>query len=445
MSEIQNKDEFPYHIPLPNGKKITIYNNGNNENIYYYFRFGKKSYQGSTGTSNIELSIKEGFRIYSEVSTGKRKTGSKGSTKFEVVCKKYLEYKENKEEDIRKKNLSPRTLIEYKRHSKFLIEKFSGREIETLCNEKIYENYQNWRSNYYKEHPSEKQFKFKRKIKGKQKPKTLKGRVLDHVGSVPINRELRLLVSILRYSKYTLNLLPDIEIPPYKMLDENRGKKILTDQEYVILREYMSVNRPFQWMIISFINSTGIRYPSEFLRITWDCVDWKTPCIWIRNRKNPKSNESLDTPVPLVGTSLEILKTLWSRENENISKEPDSPVFVNEKGVLVKNVKKSFKYCLKKCGLDESITIYSFRHRFTTRMILREDIPVVVLSKVLGHKSTEMVMKHYEQLNKDNYLKVFQNSRDNFYRKKQEEEQQQKKQTNVESDVEPDVPDFVSG
>lgn len=421
---ILEKLKFPY--------KISLYRNGDNPNIYYYFRWKNERYQGSTGSDNLDTSRNNINEIFFEITKGLRKSGSKDSHKFEIVCKKYLIYKENKEENITRKKLSSRTLDEYNRQSKYLIQKFRGCDIETLCSKKVYENYQDWRNHYYTEYPTKKQIKYKRTLKGERKPKTLKGRILDYVGSVPINRELRLLVSILRYSKYELNLLPDIDIPPYKLLDEKHGKKILTDPEYEKLRDYMSVNRPFQWSIISFINSTGVRY-GEIQKITWDCVDWKTPCVWIKNRKNPKSNEPLDTPVPLVGTSLEILKTLWSRENEKISKEPDSPVFVNDKGVLVKNVRRSFKYCLKKCGLDESITIYSFRHRFTTRMILREDIPIVVLSKVLGHKSTEMVMKHYEQLNKDNYLKVFKNSRDNFYKKKQEEEQQNK--TNLEPDV----------
>ena len=422
MSDSQNSDILPHHIPLPNKKRITLYKNGNNENIYYYFTFGKKSYRGSTGKNDLQSSVDEGFRIYSEVSTGKRKYGSKGSNKFEVVCKQYLKHKE---EDKRRK-LSPRTLIEYKRNSKYLIQKFRGYEIETLCSEKVYETYQKWRSDYYKEHQTKKQIVYKRK------GKNFKGRILDHVGSVPINRELRLLVSVLRYSKYNLKLLQNVEIPPYTMLEENRGKKILTETEYEKLRHYMTTNSHYNWLIISFINSTGIRYPSELLRITWKDVDWDTPCVWIRNRKNPKSNQPLDTPFPLVGNSLGIIKQLWSRDN--ISKEPNDPVFVNDKGVQVKNIRKSFKNSLVKCGIDNDVSLYSFRHRFTTRMILCEDIPVVILSKVLGHKSTQMVMKHYEQLDKDNYVKVFQDSRKQYYEKRKEKvKRKTKKQTDPPS------------
>lgn len=413
MTEIQNTETLPFHIPLPNNKKITLYNNGNNENIYYYFTFGKKMYRGSTGKKDLQSSIEEGFKIYSEVSTGKRKTGSKSSNKFEVVCRKYLEYLEKG----KLKKPSERTLSDYKRYSKFLLEKFRGREIDTLCNESVFEDYKIWRKNYYKNHPKKRQKKYKRN--GKE----WLGQVYDNVGSVPINKDLRLLISILRYSK-TLGLLQDIQIPHCGMEKEKHGKNTLTDDEFEILREYMSVNRPFQWLIISFINSTGIRYPSELLRITWKDIDWETPCVWIRNRKNPKG-ETVDTPFPLFGTGLDVIKTLFSREN--IPKGKDDPVFLNDKGKVVKSIRKCFKTSLEKCGIENDVSLYSFRSRFTTRMCLREDVPVVVLSKLLGHKSTQMVMSHYENLEKDQFLKILTESRKNHYKNEKQIEKKDNK------------------
>jgi integrase len=408
---MSSPDKLPYKLISPH--KITLYKNGDNPNIYYYFTFKHKSYRGSTGKDDLKSSIEEVFDIFYEVKTGKRKNLSRGSSKFENLCKQYLKHKEVD----KKKILSPRTLSEYKRNSKFLLEKFRGREIETLCSEKVYEEYQEWRRKYYETHETKRQMTFKRN------GKVLKGRILNNVGSVPINRELRLLVSILRYSKNSLGLLSDVIIPPYKMLDENSGKKILKDTEFEKLRDYMSVNRPFQCLIVSFINSTGTRYPSEIGKILWSDIDWEIPCVWIRNRKNPKRGNPVDTPVPLVGMGLEVIKTLWSRNN--IPKGQDDPVFVNDKGKQVKSIRKSFKYCLEKCGLDTSVCLYSFRHRFTTRILLQNTIPMVVLSKILGHKSTEMVMKHYESLDKYHFVKIFQDSMEVYYEKKEEQQTKQ--------------------
>lgn len=408
--------------------KITLYKNGNNPNIYYYFTYNHKMYRGSTGKSDLKSSTEEVFDIFYEVKTGKRTNGSRGSNDFDKVCKKYIEYKhkENK--------LSPRTLIEYERNSKFLLKKFGNENIENLCDKNVYTEYQEWRRSFYQTYPNENRKKYKRN------GKHWLGKKYENVGSVPINRELRLLVSILRYSKYELKLLPNIDIPPYTRLNENEGKKILKDDQFEKLRDFMKINRPFQWSIISFINSTGIRYPSELLRIKWKDIDWDTPCVWIRNRKNPrKDGKSVDTPVPLLGKGLEVIKTLWERDN--IPKGENDPVFVNDDGIQVKNIRKSFKYCLDKVGIDKTITIYGFRSRFTTQKLF-ENTNVVILSKVLGHRSTDMVMKHYESLDKDHFLETFEDSREEYYRRK-DKKQKQKEQQNT-TNVEQDVQDFVS-
>ena len=112
--------KFPYHLTEPH--KISLLKNGNNPNIYYYFTYKHKRYRGSTGKNDLKSSIEEVFDIFYEVKTGKRKEGSRVSSKFGEVCKKYLKHKQ---QDMTKE-LSPRTLIEYKRNSKFLLEKFQN-------------------------------------------------------------------------------------------------------------------------------------------------------------------------------------------------------------------------------------------------------------------------------------------------------------------------------
>jgi len=426
-------DKLPYHLETPH--KITIYRNGKNPYLYYYFTYNHKMYRGSTGKEDLKSSKDEVFEIFYEVKTGRRREGSRQSSKFGEVCKRFFKYKQ---ENIKKK-LSPRTLSEYKRNSSYLLERFSNRDVGTLCFERVYDDYQNWRSKYYKTHQNKRVLTYKRKGKDGKK-KEYKGRTLDNVGPVPINRELRLLVSILRYSKDKLGLLDNTTIPPYKILDENSGKRILTDEEFEKLREYMSVNRPYQWSIISFVNSTGCRYPSEIEKITWDCVDWETPCVWIRNRKNPKSGKSVDTPFPLVGEGLRVIQSLWSRDN--VPKGPKDKVFVNDKGKFMKNIRKCFKSSLEKCGIENNVCMYSFRHRFTTRMILNNTIPPLMLSKVLGHTSTDMVMKHYQQLDKDSYVKVFQDSMEVYYDKKGEKKNKKNYKPEVKS-TNPEPPSYI--
>lgn len=408
--------------------KITLYLNGNNPNIYYYFTWNKKVCRGSTGSPDLKSSIDKVFEIFYDEKKGIRRNRQyvSGSNKFEDVCKKFLEYKDKDH----KKSVSQQTMKEYKRITEILKEKFSGENISSLCDENVYDQYQIWRKDYYKTHPNQSISKDGRKT-----------RTYNNVGPVRINRELRLLVSILKYSKSKLGLLPNVEIPPYTELYEEPRRGTLKDEEFERLRDYMSLNRPYQWSIVSFLNSTGIRV-GEIQKITWKDVDWDTPCVWIRNRKNPKGGKQVDTPFPLVGSGYDVIETLWKRENPKIGKSEDDFVFTNDEGKPVKSIRQCFKTSLKKCGIDTSICLYSFRHRFTTRMVVQNTIPLLVISRLLGHSTTTMVMKHYEETNKDHYVELMKESREVYYKqkKKKEERKQKQKKKKTKTNTEPDVP-----
>jgi len=211
-----------------------------------------------------------------------------------------------------------------------------------------------------------------------------------------------------------MDCLKGIEIPSYTLLKEKRREPILEKDEYLRLKEYWTKKNPYYWLIISFVNSTGIRYPSELLKIQWKHVHLDKSYLWIVNRKSKDKTQPLDTPIPLVGRTREIIETLKNRPN--ISTEPEDFVFVNDKGKVIKNIRKSFNKSLEECGIDSNICMYSLRHLFTTRMVRRADIPVKVLSTVLGHKDTTMVDRQYSHLKTEHIVSVFQRSED----KKQE-------------------------
>jgi integrase len=388
--------------------KISLYRNGDNPNIYYYFRFKNIKYQGSTGTDNIDISRNKVNEIFFDISKGLKVKGNIKGVKFETVVKKFLEEKSQQ-------RLSPRTLSEYKRQSKFLIERFRGSDLKSLCSKKVYLDYCDWRRKYYLTHENKRQITYKRN------GITCKGRMYNDIGNVPINRECRLLVSILRFSKEYLEHLKGIDIPSFKILPERRREEILTKDEYLKLENYWMKRNPYYWMILSFLNNTGIRYPNELNKICWSDVNFKKSYVLIRDRKSRKSKDPLNTPVPLVGRSLEIIKTLKSREN--IPKGPDDYVFVNDNGIQIKNIRNGFKGSLKKCGISNKITMYGFRHLFTTRMVKRSDIPLPVLSSVLGHTNTVTLQKHYLHLNPTDIVRSFRRSEE---RKKKSKKDQNK-------------------
>ena len=285
-----------------------------------------------------------------------------------------------------------------------MIERFRDFDLASLCSKKIYLDYCDWRRNYYLTHEK------KRQVTYKKNGKTIKGQQLGHVGNVPINRECRLLVSILRFAKDSLDLLKNVNIPSYKILPENRRNVILDKDEYQILKEYWLKKNPYYWQIISFVNNTGIRYPSELNRICYKDLHLERSYVLIRDRKNKNKSEPINTPVPIVGRAREIIEELISREN--IPNQPDDPLFVNDKGKQILSITKPFKRSLVECGINKNLTMYSLRHLFTTRMVRRPDIPIKVLSDVLGHKDTSMIDKHYAHLRAEVFVNVFQRSED---------------------------------
>ena len=371
-------------IKLTHPHKITLYRNGTTPSIYYYFTFNKKVYRGSTGIKNEQQSIDKMTEIFYEITHNLRRTGKKKTISLKYIVKPFLIKK-------KREGLSSKTLTEYTRQSKYLIEFFKNKDIDTFGNKKDYEDYSNWRFNYYKHHKSK---------KGQRK--------IDKLGNFSVNRECRLLVSLLRYSKEYKGYLKNIEIQPYKMLIENRRDEILTKKEYLKLKEYFLKNNPYYWNIISFVNNTGIRYPSEMNKIQWKDVNFKDSYVMIRNRKNKKQGEILNTPIPLIGRVKEIIENLKSRKN--IPMDSEDFVFVNEKGVQIKNIRYRFHTSLTKCGINKKITMYQFRHLYTTRMVKRSDIPLKVVSFTLGHTDTTMLEKHYSHLKSDDVIQIFKRS-----------------------------------
>lgn len=378
---------------LTSPHNITLYRNGTNPNIYYYFRWKKQSYRGSTGTSDRHQSIDKVTEIFYEVSHNLRKKGR--PLTFEKVCQKFLEHK-------RKEGIKTRTLEEYTRQTKFLIQFFKNSDVESLGKKSVYNSYQNWRFQYYETHEN-KQIQVYRKSK-----KKVLGRKWTNVGNTTVNRECQLLVGILRFCKEYLELFQNQNIQSYKLLPEKRREDTLTKEEYLKLEDYWMKHNPYYWKIISFVNNTGLRYPSELNKIQWKDVDLDKSYVLIRDRKNKKKDETLSTSVPLIGTGKKIIEDLKKREG--ISTQPDDFVFVNDRGTRVKNIGKSFKKSLVECGINPEFTMYSLRHLYTTRLVKRPDIPLIMISHTLGHRDTKMVEKVYSHLRMSDVVKTFQES-----------------------------------
>ena len=391
--------------------KITLYYRKDDlsKNIYYYFYLNGKKYRESTHTSHIPTSEEYSIQRYLEIKNKGKDT--KKIQKFEKVVEKFMKWKQPFVSEV--------TFTGYTNQVRFIIEKFQGKDIESFTIQDYHE-YDEWRRSYYTSH------KRKRKQTYIRNDKKLKGCLFKDCGNTTINREVGLLVSILKYSQDILGLNQTKKIPGWRKLPENKRVDILSKEEYEKLKTYWINKNPYYWDIISFAQNTGCRYPSEIKNMKWKDVNFDKSFIVIRERKG-KPNK--DMSIPLVGTAREILEKLNSRKN--ISTNPDDYVFVNDKGKQVKNIRTSFRKSLVECGIEnKKLSMYSLRHLYTTRIILtRPDIPHMVLAKVMGHSDTRMIDTTYGHLMIDGVVMIFEKSEEKKQEiKKQREEENEKEE-----------------
>ncbi len=161
--------------------------------------------------------------------------------------------------------------------------------------------------------------------------------------------------------------------------------------------------------MISFVDQTGIRYPSEIGRILVSDVNLQKGYVMIRDRKS-KSEEPVNTKMPLSDKAIKILEDLLSREG--IPKGPKDRVFVNDKGVFIKYINKAFKKSLLKLNLNPTLSMYSFRRTYATRLVQDPEIPMKIVAYMMGHKDCTMVDRIYSNIGDDEALKLMQRIKD---------------------------------
>lgn len=404
------------------GDKVSIYRRGSDTKYHYhfYFRLFGKTYRGSCRSNNLDESELYSIVKYNEVK--KNKGEYKKTISFRECVDNFFE--------DRSTDLKITTLTTYKIHSKFLKLYFKKIDPNTITTED-YKYYEKWRRTYYIDNTNKNRIKYIRNNENrtmKKKPHS--------VGDVLINREIGLLRNIIKHNIDT-DKLSIKKVPIYKKKHEKPRTEYLVKDEYIKLKEYFLKKNPYYLNIIRFVQNTGLRYPSEINCLQWQDYHNDKDFMIIRNRKGRKNSDKVWS-IPIVGTSKTILSELKNREG--ISTEPSDYIFVNDDGVRVLNISKSFKNGLKECGIEKNLSMYSLRHTYTTRIITtRPDIPLKLLAESLGHTSVSMIEKHYGHLRPTEIVKYFQRSEDT----KQQILKERKKNKKRPSPTDPEPPSYI--
>ena len=127
-------------------------------------------------------------------------------------------------------------------------------------------------------------------------------------GDVLMNREIGLLRNILQHC-LDKDLLSIKKVPKWEKYDEKRREEIILKEEYEKLRGYFLKRNKYYWSIFSFLQNTGLRYPSELNELKWKDIHLDKGFMVVRNRKGRRKSDKI-WAVPIVGTSKRILEEL---------------------------------------------------------------------------------------------------------------------------------------
>lgn len=108
--------------------------------------------------------------------------------------------------------------------------------------------------------------------------------------------------------------------------------------------------------------------------------------LWIKMTRR-KTNKTIS--IPLLPRALELLKKL---ENTNEEQEKLLPKISNQR----------FNSYLKEIafivGIDKLLTHHTARKTFATTVLLYNDVPIEIVSKLLGHSKITMTQEHYGKI-----------------------------------------------
>lgn len=175
-------------------------------------------------------------------------------------------------------------------------------------------------------------------------------------------------------------------------LDNNRLEYYTPEQAAQLLDELKKKSLQTYRITLLSLN-TGMRF-GEIARLRWLHVNVDRETIFIIDPKNKDSRSSFMTPD---------VKAMFQEMEEG---EPEDLIFPDTRGEIQGKVSNTFPRVVKKLGFNDGVTdrrfnlgFHSLRHTAAS-WLAEQGVPVVVIAKVLGHKTLEMTMR-YTKVNDD--------------------------------------------
>ena len=215
------------------------------------------------------------------------------------------------------------------------------------------------------------------------------------------------------------NLMSDVAFPHYKYSSNQESKiVVLTEEEQI--RLYKAAlkrhkNSKLYYRIgpaVILLLSTGMRI-GELFALKCSNIDLEHKEIFIDSTVSRFINRNDDdkprcifeihetktkTGIRTIPLNLWAMHAVTLMQNEIFIENDRNLLFVNEKGKIYRRADfaKSFDRLLISANIEHK-SLHSLRHTFTTQM-LRENLDVASLSKILGHSSSSTTYSTYVHL-----------------------------------------------
>lgn len=206
-----------------------------------------------------------------------------------------------------------------------------------------------------------------------------------------INKVIASVKKVIRHA-ITLEILQDSSTLKVKQLTEsNTCERFLSDEEAKrLIAVFQGWHVPQVALLLMFTLFTGARI-GEVMKADWEHIDLENKNWYI-----PVDNDKVKKGriVPLNDTALSILHSALA-----LRKERQLEVFhsIQAKG-RYKNVTLAWYKIREQAGLND-VRVHDLRHSFASYLV-RNKIPLVEVSKLLGHNSIKTTMR-YAHLDQD--------------------------------------------
>lgn len=187
---------------------------------------------------------------------------------------------------------------------------------------------------------------------------------------------------------------------------ERKAKEQLTDAEFNKLIKSMDCTKYSEfrdYTIIQLIFDTGMRI-SETLSLTINDVDILRKTILIP----AEINKSKKDRVVFYSDKMSKIFQRWVKFKDNYVE--NELLFPTQRNTILSttNFERNFKIYLKRSGINKNITPHGLRNNFARRCLM-SGMPLIILSKILGHSSVTVTESAYLDLQDEDLRREYKN------------------------------------